>query len=405
MSRPGSVQLLHQATAPVTAAEKVEVEAGANNDADVDAEVEVEVEVEAHPSPDLDLSSAPPTASTPAELDRPSTPRAASLSSSSSPSHDGFTPSSPPPNRTSVTLLTNLTPKTLLTTMEVSLNSPSTPSTPDSTPWIGGTGLGSVNLGKSGRVIERLMAENDRLRREIKAEITKREELSRSVATARPKMEKLEAENQRLVNIKGMDDGVIRRRERKIDELKAEVEAERSRREEAERRAESAERARDESEEAGRKEMGRVREEARHAVVHAEILQTSHGQLAREYRQRIAGLNTSLRELEGQRDEDRKRLARLDVVAGHMRGETERMKKMHTDLVAVWQKFESAKTLEVETMEDGARKMSTGIAEKEEETLKLAEDMVEVMGRMKWVMNLESLERGVNSPPLSPNDQ
>ncbi|PSK42149.1 hypothetical protein B9Z65_4063 [Elsinoe australis] len=335
----------------------------------------------------------------------PYTPRKQSITSTSTYSQSAQ--SSPRPDRSSanITIITNVaTPKTMMTTMEVNLDTPSSAgtATPDASPWIGGTGLGSTGLGKSGRVIERLMAENDRLRREIKAEITKREELGRAVSTAKPKLEKLEAENARLVNIKGMDDGIIRRRERKIEEMRVELEVERKKREEAERRANDAERERDETAEVGRKELAMVREEARHASVHAEILQTSHGQLAKEYRQRIAGLNKSLRDLEGQKEEDRKRLARLDVVAGQMRGETERMKKMHSDLIGVWQKFESAKNLEVESIEDGARKMSVGLAEKEEETLKLAEDMVEVMGRMKWVINLDSLEKGAHSPPLSP---
>ncbi|KAF4553546.1 Hypothetical protein D9617_6g092770 [Elsinoe fawcettii] len=303
------------------------------------------------------------------------------------------------------TIITNVgTPKSqalLSTTMEV-LDSPT--STPDTSPWIGGHGLGNTGLGKSGRVIERLMAENDRLRREMKAEITKREELARAVATAKPKVEKLETENARLMNVKGMDDAVIKRRERKIEELKAELESERTRREDAEKRAADSEKEKDEVVEALRKDLAVTREEARHSNVHAEILQTSHAQLAKEYRQRVAGLHKSLRDLEGQKEEDRKRLARLDVVGGQMRGEVERMRRMHAELLNVWHKFETTKNLEVEGMEEGARKLSVGIDEKEKEKVKLAEDMVEVMGKMKWVLNLDSLQRGAHSPPLSPDD-
>ncbi|KAF2225424.1 hypothetical protein BDZ85DRAFT_257480, partial [Elsinoe ampelina] len=318
-----------------------------------------------------------------------------------------FSNSSPAssPNGTKYTIITNVaTPKThsMLSAMEVSMDSPA--STPDTSPWIGGHGLGNTGLGKSGRVIERLMAENDRLRREIKAEITKREELARAVATAKPKLEKLETENARLVNIKGMDDAVIKRRERKIEELKAELDSEKARREDAEKRAADSEKERDEVVESLRKDLAVTREEARHSAVHAEILQTSHVQLAKEYRQRIAGLHKGLRDLEGQKEEDRKRLARLDVVGGQMRGEVERMRRMHAELLNVWHKFETSKNLEVEGIQEGARKLSVGIDEKEKEKVKLAEDMVEVMGRMKWVLNLDSLQRGAHSPPLSPDD-
>jgi len=174
-------------------------------------------------------------------------------------------------------------------------------------------------------------------------------------------MESLQSENARLANIKGMDDAVIARRDRKIEELKAELAGERTRREEAEARAKEAEQGREEECAAARKEVATQQDQARHASLHAEILQTSHAQLSKEYRQRIAGTNKAFRELEVEKEEDRKRLARLDVVLGQMRTETERMRKVHSELVGVWHKFEERKNAEVDGLEDGARKMSVGL--------------------------------------------
>ncbi|KAF2147796.1 hypothetical protein K461DRAFT_272474 [Myriangium duriaei CBS 260.36] len=331
----------------------------------------------------------------------------------SAPSRRASTTSSTPgsprlDNGARITIISTTNPKQLAMELNVDASSPLTGgSSPrsDSSPWIGGTGLGSAGLGKSGRVIERLMAENDRLRREMRAEITKREELQRAVNTQKPKLEGLQTDNARLTNIKSMDDNIIKRRDRKIEELKAELEAERKKREAAETRASEAEQQRDISQDSSRKELQQEREKARHATVHAEILQTSHQQLSREYRQRISTTNRTLRDLNHDRDEDRKRLARLDIVCNQMRQETERMRKVHHDLSSVWQRFEAQKTAEVQRLENNAKKAYSAIESREKDNDQLAEEMEKVLTRMKWVIRMDGLSRGDDSPPPSPPDE
>jgi len=273
--------------------------------------------------------------------------------------------------------------------MEVDLESPVSPADPS--PWIGGTGLGNVALGKSGRVIERLMAENDRLKRDLRSEIAKREELQRSLQTQKPKLDSLQAENARLTNIKSMDDNIISRRDRKIDELRHELEIERQKRDSAEQRCATAENQKEELEDSSKKEIQCEREQARHATLHAEILQTSHLQLSREYRQRIASTSKAIRDLGTEREEDRKRMARLDIVTSSMRQETERLRCAHGGFVTVWQRFQSAKQQEFDELESNAHNMTTVVDSQERLNVKLAEDMTETMSKMKWVMQLQQL--------------
>jgi len=286
--------------------------------------------------------------------------------------------------------------------LQVQCDSPTSNS--DSSPWIGGTGLGSNGLGKSGRVIERLMAENDRLRREIKAEIAKREELQQAVQTQKPKIEKLQTENARLSNIKSMDDNIIARRDRKIDELRHEVELERQKRMAYEGRAREAERQRDEHEEASKKELQTANELARHASVHAEILQTSHQQLAREYRQRMATTNKAIRELVDEKEEDRRRVSRLDVVSNQMRQETERMRRTHGELCSLWQRYDDEKTKQADGIQADLDSLTQTACDNDVRNASLQNGMEEVIGRMRWVMRLDRLQKGhdVHSPPPSP---
>ncbi|KAL9063333.1 MAG: hypothetical protein Q9157_008293, partial [Trypethelium eluteriae] len=73
--------------------------------------------------------------------------------------------------------------------------------------------VGRATTGKSGRVIERLMAENDRLRRELRAELSAREELQKRLETSRPITEALQVENSNLAAMRASDASVIARRE------------------------------------------------------------------------------------------------------------------------------------------------------------------------------------------------
>ncbi|KAI4754983.1 hypothetical protein E4T52_13740 [Aureobasidium sp. EXF-3400] len=280
----------------------------------------------------------------------------------------------------------------------------SSPILSDSTPWVGGTGLGNANLGKSGRVIEKLMAENDKLKREIKAEAAKREELQRTANAQKPRLEALQAENARLSHCKAVDESVIKRRDRKIEDLKAELDVERQKRESLENRALEAERKMGEYQEHSNKEVQLAIEEAKHATTHASILETSHRQLSSEYRQRIAAASKQLRELNDDREEDRKRLIKLDVVNHQMRQESEKARKLYNELLASSERYRQAKDSEVESVVGDVKELKAGINHREVVLESTLEEMHEVLNRMKWTMNMHKVnsENGVTSPPPSP---
>ncbi|KEQ92423.1 hypothetical protein AUEXF2481DRAFT_50927, partial [Aureobasidium subglaciale EXF-2481] len=256
-------------------------------------------------------------------------------------------------------------------------------------PWVGGTGLGNANLGKSGRVIEKLMAENDKLKREIKSEAAKREELQRTANAQKPRLEALQAENARLSHCKAVDESVIKRRDRKIEDLKAELDVERQKRESLEHRVQDAERKMGEYHEHSNKEVQQAVEEAKHATTHASILETSHRQLSSEYRQRIAAANKQLRELNDDREEDRKRLIKLDVVNHQMRQESEKARKLYNELLAASDRYREEKDSEVDDVLGDVKDLKGGISNREVELDKTLEEMHDTMNRMKWLMNMQ----------------
>jgi hypothetical protein len=89
--------------------------------------------------------------------------------------------------------------------------------------------VGRANLGKSGRVIERLMADNDRLVRELKVETMRREEETKRNEATRQRIEGLERTNEMLLHQVSVSEAVVGRRERRIEELKLDLDSARKR--------------------------------------------------------------------------------------------------------------------------------------------------------------------------------
>jgi len=284
-------------------------------------------------------------------------------------------------------------------------------STGDGSPWIGGTGLGTSGLGKSGKVIERLMAECDRLKRDLRSEVAKREELQRATQTHRERLEALHAENCRLSNAKTMDDSMIKRRDRKIDELKAELQVEKQKRESLESRVQDAERKQQEQEQENHEQMQRFKEEAKQASTTATIYQTSHKQLREEYQQRIATAHRSLKELYDKRDEDRRewetdrrKMVKIDVVNQQMSQELEKTRRAHNDLMLSADRDREERAAVIEHLLKEAEQLRETDRRRELDLQKKMAEMLETTNRMKWVMAVKknTEENGLHSPPPSP---
>lgn len=255
------------------------------------------------------------------------------------------------------------------------------------------------------------MADCDRLKRDLRAEVAKREELQRSAQTHKERLEVLRAENDRLSNAKTMDDNMIKRRERKIEELKSELQVERQKRDSLESRAQDAEKKQEEMEHQSNEQLQRYLEEAKQATTSATIYQTSHKQLREEYAQRIATTHKSLKELnekldEGrkERDRDRKKLVRIDVVNNQMSQELEKMRRAHNDLVLASDQDSAEKNAIINDLMSQMDALREDDRMREVEYEEKVAELQETMDQMKWVMAIKKLadEKGVHSPPPSP---
>lgn len=225
------------------------------------------------------------------------------------------------------------------------------------------------------------MADIDKLKRELNAEFLHRQEIEKRDDLSRSTIEGLKAENANLQQAKEIDAAVLRRRDRKIEDLKADLETERAKRTQAEEAAKQASAQRDEVIANSRRELSEARELAKHATSHADVLEQSHKQLGTEYRQRTETFANDLQRLTEDRDDERKKVKRLDVVVDHLRQEVDRTSKLNTQMNATFEAYKEGAKSQIETLKESARKREAADAALREETER-------VVGEARWLINV-----------------
>lgn len=265
------------------------------------------------------------------------------------------------------------------------LSAPETPASESNDPW--SSAVGRATTGKSGRVIERLMGDIDRLQKEIKLATVKLEEELKRGESATVALDSLRATNENLKAIDETGKAALARRDRKIEELKADLEAERLRRENAEKAMNVIELERDEIVGTCRRELNEGKECARKSMSQYEILSSSWKSLDASYSRQTQQLKTDIKALHEVRIGDQQRLAQLDVVVGQLHQECEKTRRVKDKVV---QEFEQYKREKEESIKDIKEKAERNTSAHEQ----VSKEMAKVLGEMKHVINVKRDVKG-----------
>lgn len=272
--------------------------------------------------------------------------------------------------------------------VDLSLNSPhllsgsATPSSEQGNiPW--SSAVGRAGTGKSGRVIEKLMGDNDRLQREKKLATVKLEEEVKRSESARSALEGLQMSNANLVSIHEADKSFLAKKDRRIEELRADLEAERSRRENAERETRASRRERDEMVEKLRREAAEDKEHAKRSNSQYEVLLKCWRSMEDKYERQAQKLKNDLKGLRRAIDSDREKLAQLEVIMEQLRQEGDKTRKAKDRLSSDFQAYKA----EQESGVQGIRQRAEQNESTHDRTLR---QMEALLGQMKYVVNLKN---------------
>ncbi|EME89634.1 uncharacterized protein MYCFIDRAFT_78571 [Pseudocercospora fijiensis CIRAD86] len=270
------------------------------------------------------------------------------------------------------------------------LTSPPTQSpNTDQAQWSSAVGHATTG-GKSGRVIEKLMSDNDRLKRELREQITRAEELQRNMEMYKPRIEALESENENLSHARGVDHALLVRRDRQLTDTKEELVVERERREKFEKLAQRLSAERDAAIHDKDREVGEHKERRLQVEAENDVLKTTIRQTKKMYDSRVSAqkfriekeLEPEVKRLQKVLEEDKATMLKLNVVHEQQHQEIERGKALQQEMVAKWEEISKAREERLQLVECERR-------EETERSRKLSVEMDKVVNDMRWVMNVK----------------
>lgn len=254
-----------------------------------------------------------------------------------------------------------------------------------SMPW--SAAVGRAGTGKSGRVIEKLMGENDRLQRERKLATVKLEEEIKRGESARSALETLRVSNETLSSIHETDKVQMAKKDRKIESLRADLELEKLRREKAEKETRESRRERDETVEKIRRDAAEDKEEARRSAAQYEILSSSWKTMEDRYERQTQKLRADLKILRIEIDGDRQKLAQLEVILEQLAKEGQKTRRAKEKLSFEFQAYKAEQEAGILSIQERAE-------ENDFRNDTLHSQMNSVLGQMKHVVNVERDTRG-----------
>ena len=260
------------------------------------------------------------------------------------------------------------------------LSNGETPVIESTNQWSSAVGRATTG-GKSGRVIERLMNDNDRLLREKKLAIVKLEEEVKRGESARSALESLQISNANLISMHESDTTLLAKRDRRIQQLRDDLEVERSRREKAERETRDTRRERDDTIERLRREAGDEKEQCLRATSQYDTLSKSWKGLEDRYLRQTERLKSDLAGLHAAIDTDRQKLSQMEIIMEQMAKEADKTRRAREKLSLEFESYKAEQEAGIQNMRKNAEQNDAANNETHQQ-------MVDVLGQMKYVINI-----------------
>ncbi|KAF2465030.1 uncharacterized protein BDR25DRAFT_306886 [Lindgomyces ingoldianus] len=243
---------------------------------------------------------------------------------------------------------------------------------------------------KTSQYIDKITQENERLRRELKAERAARENEAKQVSAARTRAEDSRGELQHLQVLVDANKRAIERKDRKLDEMKASLELESKRRKEAEARAEEALSMLGDIRSETQRELAAAYEMRHLAETNAEAARDGFKRITDGYERKVRAINEELNELRKERMEDADQIKRQMIISDQIQHETARKLRTEDKMTDMMAQYKAEHRAEVDNLVQEAEQMRLALPSKEAEAAEVIKEMKEIRDKMKWVMALKA---------------
>ena len=277
----------------------------------------------------------------------------------------------------------NRIPSSLISNVDFSQDSPH-PGTPNSagtdTKWT--SSGGRVITGASGKVIERLNAEVDRLKLDNNLATVRLEEEARRSEAARLALTNLRVSNENLISMQELEKTVLAKRERKIEELKLDLEAERLRREKAECETKVTRRERDEAVERLARDLIEEKEAAARATVQYDVLSKSWKGIEESYKRQLLKLRADFKTVRESAVENKSKLAHHEIIMEQIQQECDKTEKAKETLFRNFEEYKAEKEESIRELRERGERNEGAVDQ-------ALGDMNKVTGEMRYVVNIQ----------------
>lgn len=238
--------------------------------------------------------------------------------------------------------------------------------------------VGHASTGKSGRVIERLQADIDRLNRDKQVWKARFEEAEKTNETLGAYNTSLIDRNSNLEQSHDTNMRQLARKDRMIEELRGDLKREKSRTTAAEDNARTA----SESEQSWREEATRARALASQKEQEYETITSIRNRDNDRHQEALARLKISFDKLLTDRKADYEAQKRLEIIAEQQSQTIKQLEESNRRLSTINQAYKSEIDTTLSVLRSEARQNGDTLSQ-------AVEEMHEASDKMKWVVNVE----------------
>ncbi|KAI4605210.1 hypothetical protein J4E83_010753 [Alternaria metachromatica] len=263
----------------------------------------------------------------------------------------------------------------------------------ENSPWARPNHYSTPNS-KTSQYIDKITQENDRLRRELRAEKLAREDEAKRWSAAQTKAEDSRAEHQHLQVLADTNARAIERKDRKLEELKATLDAEIQRRKSAEQRAEEALRMLGDTRSETQRQLSQAYEMRGMADTNLETARDGFKRITDGYEKKVRQINDELNELRRKRLEDADKIKRQAIISDQLQHESSRSTRAEAKLVNLMEVYKKEHRKEMDGLIQEAERLRRALPEKEREAQKLVDSLEQTRDKMRWVMTQHERQTG-----------
>jgi chromosome segregation ATPase len=247
--------------------------------------------------------------------------------------------------------------------------------------------VGHAATGKSGRVIHNLQEEIARLTRECTLYKSRAEEYQRTNEAYKIQQQNT---NERIRNLEQVNDtnlNSIARKDRKLEELRIELQHERNKRQDAEKDANQTNQTMFEERETHNRELARSQEIAKYYETQYEVLSSSNKREKADFAKRINAIWAEVEAIAGARKTHMHSTERLEVLADQKNREVDSLKDSYEKLVTKHTEYKEMKENEFRGTINSAKSNNAAID-------KVLAQLKETETEMKWAIRLHKSREG-----------